>query len=106
VTHIDGKLRVEINANNAQFGVPFLEAIANCTLSSLHYLDGNDTEMASQFVLDFPSPQDKTYPLVFMVTKFLCGGFTIGMGVSHALCVYHNFSKQLLNLQMEKVSHQ
>jgi omega-hydroxypalmitate O-feruloyl transferase len=38
------------------------------------------------FVLDFPSPQDKTYPLVFMVTKFLCGGFTIGMGVSHALC--------------------
>ncbi|KAK2440632.1 spermidine coumaroyl-CoA acyltransferase [Trifolium repens] len=86
VKHVDGKLRVEINANNAEFGVLFMEAIANCTLSSLHYLDGNDTEMASQLVLDFPSPQDKTYPLVFMVTKFLCGGFTIGMGLSHALC--------------------
>ncbi|CAJ2640427.1 unnamed protein product [Trifolium pratense] len=84
--HVDGKLRVEINANNAEFGVPVMEAIANCTLSSLHYLDGHDTEIAKHLVLDFPSPQDKIYPLVFMVTKFLCGGFTIGMGVSHALC--------------------
>ncbi|CAL5202618.1 unnamed protein product [Lathyrus oleraceus] len=79
----DGKRRVHCNPNAENYGVPFLEATANCTLSSLHYLDNNDLEIAKYLVLD---PQDKSYPLVFKVTKFLCGGFTIGMGVLHAVC--------------------
>jgi spermidine dicoumaroyl transferase len=82
----DGTLRVEFGVGGEEYGVPFLEAYANCTLSSLHYLDNTDTEIAKDLVLDIPSPMDKSYPLVFMVTKFLCGGFTIGMGVSHAIC--------------------
>jgi len=86
VKHADGKFRVKININNIEFGVPFLEATANCTLSSLHYLDNTNTEIAKHLVLDLPTPQDKNYPLVLMVTKFLCGGFTIGMGMSHAIC--------------------
>ncbi|RHN67803.1 putative taxadien-5-alpha-ol O-acetyltransferase [Medicago truncatula] len=86
VRHTDGKFRVKINTDSVEFGVPFLEATANCTLSSLHYLDNTNTEIAKHLVLDLPSPQDKNYPLVLMVTKFLCGGFTIGMGMSHAIC--------------------
>ncbi|RHN67810.1 putative taxadien-5-alpha-ol O-acetyltransferase [Medicago truncatula] len=79
----DGKLRVNCNPNAENYGVPFLEASANCTLSSINYLDNTDTEIAKQLVLN---PEDKTYPLVFKVTKFRCGGFTIGMGVLHAIC--------------------
>ncbi|XP_058759295.1 spermidine coumaroyl-CoA acyltransferase-like [Vicia villosa] len=79
----DGKRKVHCNPNAKNYGVPFLEATANCTLSSLHYLDNTDLEIAKYLVFD---PQDKSYPLVFKVTKFLCGGFTIGMGVLHAVC--------------------
>jgi omega-hydroxypalmitate O-feruloyl transferase len=79
----DGKLRVKCNPSEENYGVPFLEAIANCTLSSIHYLNNTDTEIAKHLVFD---PQDKSYPLVIMVTKFLCGGFTIGIGMSHAVC--------------------
>ena len=36
---------------------------------------------------DIPSEGDSGYhPLVFQVTKFSCGGFTIGMGLSHSVC--------------------
>ncbi|XP_058782090.1 spermidine coumaroyl-CoA acyltransferase-like [Vicia villosa] len=79
----DEKFRVVFSANSEEFGVPFLEANASCTLSSLNYLDNTDTEFAKDLVFD---PQDKSFPLVFMVTKFRCGGFTIGMGVSHVIC--------------------
>ncbi|KAL1370170.1 hypothetical protein HN51_000471 [Arachis hypogaea] len=84
VKHADGKLRVNCNAN----GVPFVEAIANCNLSSLHYLDGSNTEIAKHLVLDLPSEDEhgfQLYPLLIKVTKFLCGGFTIGLGTSHAI---------------------
>ncbi|CAJ1960518.1 unnamed protein product [Sphenostylis stenocarpa] len=84
VKHTDGKLRINCSAE----GVPFLEANASCHLSSLHYLDGTDMESAKHLVFDLPC-QDKSgdqYPLVFKVTKFPCGGFTIGMGLSHAVC--------------------
>ncbi|XP_045827228.1 spermidine coumaroyl-CoA acyltransferase-like [Trifolium pratense] len=79
----DGILRVNCNPNAENYGVPFLEAIANCTLSSINYLDNTNTEIAKHLLL---IPQDLSYPLVFKVTKFLCGGFTIGMGVLHAVC--------------------
>ena len=79
----DGKLQINCTAD----GVPFLVATANCKLSSLHYLDGVDVEVAKQFVFDFPSEGDSGYhPLVLMVTKFSCGSFTIGMGLSHSVC--------------------
>jgi spermidine dicoumaroyl transferase len=79
----DGKLGINCNGD----GVPFLESNANCELSSLHYLEGIDVPTAQKLVFDNPS-QDQTspHPLVFKVTKFLCGGFTIGMGLSHSVC--------------------
>ncbi|MED6125839.1 hypothetical protein PIB30_072405 [Stylosanthes scabra] len=82
VKHADGKLRVNCNAN----GVPFVEAIANCNLSSLNYLDGSNIEIAKHLVLDLESEDEhgfQVYPMVLKVTKFLCGGFTIGLGTSH-----------------------
>ncbi|XP_027337491.1 spermidine coumaroyl-CoA acyltransferase-like [Abrus precatorius] len=84
VKHTDGKLRL----NCSEDGVPFLEANADCHLSSLHYLDGSDMEYAKHLVFDLPSQDENgyQYPLVFKVTKFPCGGFTIGMGLSHAVC--------------------
>ncbi|XP_057749350.1 spermidine coumaroyl-CoA acyltransferase-like [Arachis stenosperma] len=86
----DGRLGIKCN-NNADDGVPFLEANANCELSSLHYLEGIDVPTAQKLVFDYDKPslhhdQTSQHPLVFKVTKFLCGGFTIGMGLSHAVC--------------------
>jgi hypothetical protein len=85
----DGKLQINCTAD----GVPFLVATANnCQLSSLHYLDGIDPQLAKQFVFDFPCDQDHDsgnynyHPLLLQVTKFSCGGFTIGMGLSHSVC--------------------
>ncbi|XP_057428431.1 spermidine coumaroyl-CoA acyltransferase-like [Lotus japonicus] len=81
----DGKLGITCNADDD--GVPFLEATANCNLSSLHYLEGIDVPTAQKFVYDNPSKdQTSEHLLVFKVTKFQCGGFTVGMGLSHTVC--------------------
>ncbi|XVF20398.1 hypothetical protein REPUB_Repub11eG0195000 [Reevesia pubescens] len=79
----DGTAGVNCNAD----GVPFLVATANCHLSSLNYLDGIDTEIAKQFVLDLSSEWENGnyHPLMFQVTKFSCGGFAIGMSIAHAV---------------------
>ncbi|KAK7281023.1 hypothetical protein RIF29_08658 [Crotalaria pallida] len=84
VKHADGNYRIHFDGD---CGVPFLEAVANCNLSSLHYFNGNETETAKHFAFNLP-PQDQNghqYPLVFKVTKFLCGGFTIAIGTSHVV---------------------
>ncbi|KAI9161823.1 hypothetical protein LWI28_020993 [Acer negundo] len=81
----DGKLQINCNA----IGVPFLVANADCQLSFLDYLDGIevDVKTARKFLFDFPSdPNEGEHPLVVQVTKFACGGFTIGMGLSHSIC--------------------
>ncbi|GMN23477.1 hypothetical protein TIFTF001_000125 [Ficus carica] len=75
----DGRLKLTCNAN----GVPFLVASADCSLSSLNYFDGIDVQITKQFIFDSP-PRD--CPLVFQVTKFSCGGFAIGFGMSHSVC--------------------
>lgn len=83
VTFDDGKLGINCNAD----GVPFLEANANCELSSLYYLEGINVPTAQKLVFNNPSQDSTSYhPLAFKLTKFLCGGFTIGMGLSHSVC--------------------
>ncbi|KAL3530954.1 hypothetical protein ACH5RR_010276 [Cinchona calisaya] len=79
----DGRLQITCNGD----GVPFLEATVDCHLSSLNYFDGIDVETAKNFVFDWPTESKYGYhPLVLRVTKFSCGGFTIGMGLSHSVC--------------------
>ncbi|XVF46150.1 hypothetical protein PTKIN_Ptkin03bG0003700 [Pterospermum kingtungense] len=78
----DGKLQINCNAD----GVPFSVATADCKLSSLNYLDGIDVAVARRFVLDLPSDFDNgCHPLMFQVTKFTCGGFTVAMGMAHSV---------------------
>ncbi|KAL3498524.1 hypothetical protein ACH5RR_041256 [Cinchona calisaya] len=80
----DGRLQLTCTAD----GVPFLEATAiNCHLSSLNFFDGIDHFGSSkQLVFNWPSDSEYgSHPLCLQVTKFSCGGFTIGMGISHVL---------------------
>ncbi|PON37935.1 Transferase [Trema orientale] len=80
----DRRLKLTCNTN----GVPFLVATADCTLSSLSYLDDLNFEIAREFV-STSSPLDDeevgSSPLILQVTKFSCGGFTIGFGLSHSV---------------------
>ncbi|KAE8729073.1 ETHYLENE INSENSITIVE 3-like 3 protein-like [Hibiscus syriacus] len=82
----DGRLRIACNADHD--GVPFLVATSDCKLSSLNHLDGIDVQAGKEFALDFASESDDGYyhPLVMQVTKFLCGGFTIALSLSHSVC--------------------
>ncbi|KAK6921166.1 hypothetical protein RJ641_014844 [Dillenia turbinata] len=86
----DGRLRLCCNAGD---GVPFLEAGANCKLSSLHYLEGIDISVAKHLVFDPPNCHtdgdgggNYYSPLLIQLTRFSCGGFTIGMSLSHSVC--------------------
>ncbi|XP_047165627.1 spermidine coumaroyl-CoA acyltransferase-like [Vigna umbellata] len=83
VKHTDGNFMINCSAE----GVPFLEASASCNLSSLHFWDGTDMQNAKHLVFDLPSQSESgyQYPLVFKVTTFTCGGFTIGMGMLHTI---------------------
>lgn len=100
----DGNLRTTCKAS----GVPFLVAEAHCQLSSLHYLEGIDVETLNQFVFGFPSHDDPAgeHPLFLQVTKFTCGGFAIGVGVSHSVCDgarVSQFLRTLSELSMGKI---
>ncbi|KAK7400329.1 hypothetical protein VNO78_11535 [Psophocarpus tetragonolobus] len=83
VKHADGKLKINCTSD----GVPFQEVICNCNLSSLHYLDGDDIEIAKHFGTDFPFEDEhgNQHPVVFKLTKFLCGGFICAWHINHAV---------------------
>lgn len=86
----DGKLRITYNPHDDLFGVPFLEATADCELSALHYfeehIDANDTRsLFFEYSPTKGSDVDGYYhPLVMQVTKFACGGFTFSLGLLHS----------------------
>lgn len=81
--HEDGRLRVTCTGE----GVPFLSATADCSLASLGYLNGIDVDLAKLFVFKYESPSEHgAHPLMIQVTQFACGGFALGMGLSHSIC--------------------
>ncbi|KAF2609663.1 hypothetical protein F2Q70_00013672, partial [Brassica cretica] len=70
-------------------GVPFAVATADHDLCSLNYVENFADEVAMQLVheLDVNFQSDNgCHPLSLQVTKFSCGGFTIGIAVTHVLC--------------------
>ncbi|KAG2319404.1 hypothetical protein Bca4012_054349 [Brassica carinata] len=69
-------------------GVPFVIATAACDLATLNYIENIDEEIALRLVpeIELNYQYEISYhPLAFQVTKFPCGGFTIGVALSHAV---------------------
>ncbi|VVB15330.1 unnamed protein product [Arabis nemorensis] len=70
-------------------GVPFEVATASLNLSSLNYIENLDEQVALRLVpeieIDYAS-NICYHPLALQVTKFACGGFTIGTALTHAVC--------------------
>ncbi|KAK9051663.1 hypothetical protein SSX86_028291 [Deinandra increscens subsp. villosa] len=67
-------------------GVPVIPATVNFPLSSVNYLDDADEEFIELLV---PNPDQKTLLtdlLILQVTRFSCGGYTLGASVHHVLC--------------------
>ncbi|XP_009140935.1 spermidine coumaroyl-CoA acyltransferase [Brassica rapa] len=87
-----GKLHRKSDDNRLQLnckpgdGVPFIRATAACTLSSLNYLDSAGDEAYQLVPCYEPVKGCQGYdPLALQVTKFACGGITIGMAHSHSV---------------------
>ncbi|KAH0886372.1 LOW QUALITY PROTEIN: hypothetical protein HID58_062468, partial [Brassica napus] len=87
-----GKLHRKSDDNRLQLnckpgdGVPFIRATAACTLSSLNYLDSAGDEAYQLVPCYEPVKGCEGYdPLALQVTKFACGGITIGMAHSHSV---------------------
>ncbi|VVB00969.1 unnamed protein product [Arabis nemorensis] len=80
--------RLELNCKTGD-GVPFIRATSTYTLSSLNYLEGTDHFDASHQLVPCYEPVkgcEGYDPLALQVTMFACGGMTIGMAHSHAVC--------------------
>ncbi|CAA7027546.1 unnamed protein product [Microthlaspi erraticum] len=70
-------------------GVPFEVANASLDLSSLNYIENLDDQVALRLVPEIEIDYDSNvsyHPLALQVTKFACGGFTIGTALTHAVC--------------------
>ncbi|KAL4585681.1 hypothetical protein LXL04_010305 [Taraxacum kok-saghyz] len=66
-------------------GVPVISATVDSPLSSVNYLDDADEEFIELLV---PNPDQEarlTHVLILQVTRFSCGGYTLGAAVHHAL---------------------
>ncbi|KAJ0250874.1 hypothetical protein HA466_0132960 [Hirschfeldia incana] len=91
---ISGKLKRRKSDGKFQLvcigeGVPFVVATADHDLCSLNYVENIADEVAVQLVheLDVNFQSDNgCHPFSLQVTKFSCGGFTIGLAVTHVLC--------------------
>lgn len=87
-----GKLHRKPDDNRLQLsckpgdGVPFIRATAACTLSSLDHVDSAGDEAYQLVPCYEPVKGCEGYdPLALQVTKFACGGITIGMSHSHSV---------------------
>ncbi|KAI4383202.1 hypothetical protein MLD38_009069 [Melastoma candidum] len=79
----DGEFIVELTKK----GVPFVEAVANCTMDVIGDIRVPDPDTTEKLI--YTDPSAKTIfdaPLLTaQVTKFKCGGFTLGIGVNHSM---------------------
>ncbi|XP_010423257.1 PREDICTED: spermidine coumaroyl-CoA acyltransferase-like [Camelina sativa] len=77
--------RLELRCSPAE-GVPFVRATADCTLSSLNYLEDMDADLYQLVPSDVAEPTGGYNPLALQITLFACGGITLATALSHSLC--------------------
>lgn len=79
-----GKLMVDCDK---KLGVPFVEASANCDIENMGDIKMLDSEILEKLV--YRDPTEKMLEvaplLTAQVTKFKCGGFTLGVVVNHCM---------------------
>uniref|UniRef100_A0A1J3EFA4 3'-N-debenzoyl-2'-deoxytaxol N-benzoyltransferase n=2 Tax=Noccaea caerulescens TaxID=107243 RepID=A0A1J3EFA4_NOCCA len=79
----DNRLQLNYKAGD---GVPFTKATSTSTLSSINYLDSAGDGAYQLVPCYVPVKGCEGYdPLALQVTKFACGGITIGMAHSHSV---------------------
>ncbi|KAI6669974.1 hypothetical protein NL676_004859 [Syzygium grande] len=80
----EGKLAVDCQK---KLGVPFVEASANCDIVNLGDKRLLDSNVLQKLVYrDFPEDMREVAPLLTaQVTKFRCGGFTLGIAINHCM---------------------
>ncbi|XP_010259851.1 PREDICTED: 10-deacetylbaccatin III 10-O-acetyltransferase-like [Nelumbo nucifera] len=83
----NGDIQVSCTAE----GVWFVEASSNCSLAAVNYFDNNFSTTTlhdeDELIPDHPPESDGLdLPIRMQVTQFTCGGFVIGLVVSHAMC--------------------
>ncbi|XP_010452655.2 PREDICTED: spermidine sinapoyl-CoA acyltransferase-like [Camelina sativa] len=77
--------RLELRCSPAE-GVPFVRATADCTLSSLNYLEDTDADLYQLVPSDVAVRSGGYNPLALQITLFACGGITFAAALSHSLC--------------------
>ena len=77
--------RLELRCSPVE-GVPFVRATADCTLSSLNYLEDRDADLYQLVPCDVAVPSGGYNPLALQITLFACGGLTLATALSHSLC--------------------
>ncbi|KAI6669972.1 hypothetical protein NL676_004857 [Syzygium grande] len=80
----EGKLEVDCQK---KLGVPFVEASANCDIVNLGDKRLLDSNVLQKLVYrDFPEDVREVAPLLTaQVTRFRCGGFTLGIAINHCM---------------------
>lgn len=79
----DGRFELHCKVGS---GVSVIPATADFTLTSVNYLDDVDEKFIEMLV---PNPDQQTLftnLLILQVTRFSCGGYTLGASVHHVLC--------------------
>eukprot|EP00253_Pinus_taeda_P012334 PITA_12334 len=94
---VNGKLEVCCTAE----GAVFVEGTANCSLEEVGYL-AQLTPCWKRLLYEYPTVYEHhdIPPLVIQVTRFRCGGFVLGLGLSHCILDGLGFS-QFLNAVAE-----
>ncbi|XP_004304535.1 PREDICTED: omega-hydroxypalmitate O-feruloyl transferase-like isoform X1 [Fragaria vesca subsp. vesca] len=79
----EGKLIVDCTGE----GAVFVEAEADCTIEDIGDITKPDPETLGKLVYDIPGAKNilEVPPLVAQVTKFKCGGFSLGLCMNHCM---------------------